>query len=325
MSFQYQIYGLRLTSSRKIALLSEKSNAATDLSVFWTVDNTETPDPLLDWKQILTNDLKKRRGISLFRAQIENKIFSKLRFDTEENGYIEFILSAGDKKLWTIHSQYDTPGDLDSYFVGPVLGCMLRLLGVVCLHASVINLDNRAVIIAGKKRGGKSTTAAAFARLGYKVLADDLAVVTPKISEFQIEAGYPKVRLRPKSLAAIHSGNFNSFPTVYSHRDSRYSDLDDGFCETALPLGAIYILGELADADAAPYVETVSPQEKLIRLNENTFGNYAITPDMRKREFEILSRLAIQVPIRRLLHGFNLQTLNLQCEAIIKDFRRTAE
>ncbi len=58
------------------------------------------------------------------------------------------------------------------------MGTALRLQGKICLHSSVIAVGEYALAIIGAKGAGKSTTAAALAKRGYPILADDIAVLT---------------------------------------------------------------------------------------------------------------------------------------------------
>lgn len=326
MSFQYKIYGLRITSSRRINLLSEQKNSTTDLSVSWTTDKSETPDSIIEWNRISTDEINQRNGISLWESETPSGFFTKLRFNTEFY-YIDFLLDDSKKNLWVIHDEKELEDDLNSLFVGPVLGCILRLCGIVCLHASVVNIDARAVVITGAKRGGKSTTAAGFSQLGYQVLADDVAVVTSQDGCCFVQPGYPKVRIRPDPLAALfHEVEATSLPLVYSdgYTDSRYFSLkmESDFCAESLPLGAIYILGERNEAYIMPYIEPIEAHEKLIKLTQNTFGSYVVYKSLRIEEFKFLAELARKTPIRQLMFGNDLRTLSVQCQTIIEDFRR---
>jgi hypothetical protein len=154
------------------------------------------------------------------------------------------------------------------------------------------------------------------------VLSDDLGVITEKDGSFFMEPGYSKIRLRPAPLAKIHPEDPLLFPMVYTHRNSRYSELAESFCETALPLGAVYQLESSYVPDQAPFVESVPLTERMVKMNENTFGNYIITKSMRKHEFGILGRLTQHVPFRRLLFGHDLNTLHMQIEAVLEDYSR---
>ena len=50
---------------------------------------------------------------------------------------------------------------------------------------------------------GKSTTAAAFAKLGYPVLSDDLLALSDTGGTWVVEAGYPGLRLWPDSVGPL--------------------------------------------------------------------------------------------------------------------------
>ena len=75
----------------------------------------------------------------------------------------------------TIHWEEPlTYADAAVYLLGPVLGFVMRLRGIVPLHASAVMIGTGATVFVGDAGAGKSTTAGAFAALGYGVLSDDL-------------------------------------------------------------------------------------------------------------------------------------------------------
>ncbi len=328
MSFHYKIYGLQVASSRPINLLDERQNRGeeTDLFVRWSSAKSETPDESLKWERILTNDLKRRKGISLWTSETANGVYTKLRFMTELS-HIDFLLDGAKKNLWITHDRDEAESDLDSYFVGPALGSLLRLLGTICLHASAVNVGEKAVVFLGKKRGGKSTTAAGFHRLGYRVLSDDIAVIKKRDDNYFIESGYWKIRLRPKPAAALFQTGVEQMPTVYKHRDSRYLSLEkeNDFSRDSLPLAAIYLLGEINEGDTTPFVEPIEPSERVVKLTENTFGSYVINQKLRGEEFALLAALAKKTPFRRLMFGHDLRTIDLQCQTVVEDLRNLTE
>lgn len=328
MNFRYKIYGLRLSSSRPIKLLDERQadGEDADLFVHWSSEKSATPDDSLEWERVLTNDLKLKKKISLWTSRAADGVFTKLRFATEL-AHIDFLLDGAKRNLWITHDSNEAESDLDSYFVGPVLGCMLRLRGTLCLHASAVGVGGAAIVFLGKKRSGKSTTAAGFHRLGCPVLADDVAVVEPRGDDYFIESGYSKIRLRANPTAAFFQAEAERMPAVYKHRDSRYLSLqkENDFAADALPLAAIYLLGEINAGDATPFVEPIAPPEKLVRLAENTFGSYVINQELRREEFVLLAALAKKIPFRRLMFGHDLRTLDAQCRTIVEDLRNLTE
>src|SRR5439155_24208272 len=75
----------------------------------------------------------------------------------------EFIIDRKGTEVWCVWPDTLTLEDAVVYLLGPVLGFVLRLRGITCLHASAISVGDRAVVLLGPAGAGKSTTAAAFA------------------------------------------------------------------------------------------------------------------------------------------------------------------
>jgi hypothetical protein len=321
MKHRYTIYGLQIESSRKLNLLTETASDSIDLSIEWTADESKSPGARLDWQPVITEGLKQRKAVALWQAAGTDGIYTKLQYKTEV-GRIDFLLDPAKQKLWIIHDSRELIGDLESYLIGPALGCILRLRGTVCLHSSVVNIDGRAVALMGRKMSGKSTFAAGFAQLGAAVLADDIAVLTSENDDFLVQPGYSKVRLRPAS-AKFLAKNAESLPPVYSDYNSRYFSLaeENQFCSDPLPLAAIYVLGEIDDQYNIPFVETIKPQEKLLKLLENTVGSFVLTASERAQEFRILSQIARKIPVSKLFYARQIKSLPVQCQTIVDDFR----
>jgi hypothetical protein len=304
-------------------LLAEQPACEVDLSVEWSVEVENIPELPLEWLQVTTRQLQSKKRISFFCASTTEGEYFRIRFTTEF-GQVSAVLDPAKKRLWILYDERISHSHLNSFFAGSILGCVLRLKGVVCFHGSVINIEGQAVILIGKKKSGKSTTATAFSKLGFKVLSDDIAVISVIGDEFFVEPGYAKVRLRPKPLELFYPDSDYNFVSVYSHRESKYSDLNDNFWNTPLPLGAIYILGETEGINDHPFVRSISA-ERLIHLHSNTFVSYIVTPDLQKQEFKTLAQISTKVPVKHLHFGRNVELVYLQCETILKDLKQQSK
>ena len=108
--------------------------------------------------------------------------------------------------------------------MGPVIAFTLRLRGVTCLHASCVAVDDRAIALLGRPGAGKSTTAAAFAQLGYSVLSDDVVVLDDRNGQFRVQPGYPRVNLWPDSVHALF-GSEDALPPITPTWGKRYLSL----------------------------------------------------------------------------------------------------
>jgi hypothetical protein len=234
---------------------------------------------------------------------------------------IEFWLDRRGRTLWAVWPETSTLSDALSYLLGPVLGLLLRLRGVTCLHASSVALEYCSVVFVGSEGTGKSTTAAAFAREGYGVISDDVAALAESEGGFQVMPAYPHVCLWPDSVEKIY-GSSEALPRLSLGSEKRRLALGDQgtrFENRLLPLGAIYVLGDRRP-DPAPYAEGVRPKAGLLSLVADTFANKILDREMRAREFAVLGRLVTTVPIRRIHPHKDPSRLEELCAVIHKDF-----
>jgi hypothetical protein len=221
---------------------------------------------------------------------------------------ITFDLSSDGKNVRGSWPSKMSLEDALTYLLGPVFGFILRLRGFTALHASAAEINGYAVAFVGGGGAGKSTIVAALARAGHRILSDDIAVLEEASETFRIKPSYPQIRLWPDSVSLLF-GTKDALPKLVPSSDwwnKCFLDLErDGFYfqEDALPVRFTYILEppsqnvQIARADVIPCIEA------LPRLVANTCVNYALSADMRRREFNALSRFVEKVIIKRLILG----------------------
>jgi hypothetical protein len=234
---------------------------------------------------------------------------------------MEFWVDREGKNIWGIWPVESSIEDASTYLLGPVLGLLLRLRGVTCLHASAIAIGGRAVVFVGSAGAGKSTTAAALARRGLAVLSDDIVALSEIDGAFRVMPAYPYLSLWPESVNMLY-GSPEALPRFIGNWEKRY--LADGsggviFAVSALPLGVVYLLGERA-GDPAPRVEAVLAQQSLISLVANTYATNTLDSTMRAMEFEVLGRLVSTVPIRKVCAHEEPARIDDLCSLIYADF-----
>ena len=132
---------------------------------------------------------------------------------------------------------------------------------------------------------------------------------------------YPHVCLWPDSVEKLY-GSSEALPRLTPGSEKRRLALGDQgtrFENRLLPLGAIYVLGDRRP-DPAPYTEGVRPKAGLLSLVADTFANKILDREMRAREFAVLGRLVMTVPIRRIHPHKDPSRLEELCAVIREDF-----
>ncbi|MEA5593405.1 serine/threonine protein kinase [Rivularia sp. UHCC 0363] len=307
---QYQIYGITLSSNQPLPILTPASTTTTtDIKVHLTEGNLSNSD-----KRVHTKGwYQKPKVDGIYYCLSLGGIKEKLDVEIAPDG----------KQIWI--NWVNLPiAEVTAMLIGCIIGTALRLQGKICLHSSVIKVDNCAIAIIGAKGAGKSTTAAALAKQGYPILADDIAVLTDCGDSFLVQPGYPRLRLWKSAVNQLY-GDEKELSRVFSQTDKHFLELNQdkvsawGFHNQPLPLAAIYVLGERQQSASAPSIETIIPQMGVMQLITHRYPqSLQLERDMFLRELAILGRLAEIVPMRHLHRGDNLAELGKICDVILE-------
>jgi hypothetical protein len=215
----------------------------------------------------------------------------------------EFSVSADSRRIGCSWRPPFTVEDAATYLYGPVLGFVLRRSGASCLHASAVEIGDGAALLCGPALAGKSTTAAALAARGHRVLADDVSALDDGPSGVTVRAAYPQLRLWPRSAGMLY-GEGAELPPLTPNWDKRYLDLDghDGgrFRSTPLPVHALYLLAAREET-RAPRLEPLTAIDAVAALVGNSYLGWL--PDLAAQGRDLLryAALARQVPVWRLV------------------------
>jgi hypothetical protein len=236
---------------------------------------------------------------------------------------IEFVVDRRGTELWCRWPQSATLEDAAAHLLGIVLGFVLRLRGILCLHASAVAAGGRAIALLGPDCAGKSTLAAALAGRGHPVVTDDLAALSERDETIVLEPGFPWLRLRPPPAGGLRDAA-GSVPRLTATGDGRYLDLDltqkgYRFHAQPLPLAAIYLLDGRCDEPAAPAIEPVAGGAALVALLANTWATRMLDREMRARELRQLGRITARVPLRRVRPHADPRRFSTLCDAVLSD------
>lgn len=289
-----------------------------DRSLF-SVLGSAGPDGLLYTSAARNEDGQPNLRVTRFR--------SGRHFDVSYSDGARFAVEREGREVWADWPDGYTLEDAVTYLVGPVMGFVLRLRGVVPLHASALVISGRAVALVGPPGAGKSTTAAAFAHRGFAVLSDDLVALRECEKQFLVQPGYPRLNLWPDAVRALF-GSEDALPRITPTWRKQYLALERNgrrFETSPMPLAAIYVLGERDTNVQIPVIEEVSGVEAVTTLVANTYVNYLLDRDMRRREFDVLGRLIADVPVRRVRPSADPLAISGLCQAIANDAQKLIE
>ena len=232
----------------------------------------------------------------------------------------EFFVDGEGRDVWATWPDSSTLEDTATYLLGPVLGFVLRLRGITCLHASAVAIGDCAIALLGPASAGKSTAAAAFCQMGHPVLADDIVALSERDDVFQVQPAYPQLRLWPESAAFLY-GSADALPRLTPTWEKRALNLTQngrGFEPRPLRLAAIYVLAERSP-DPEPRIESLRGRESLLALLANTYAGYLLDARMRSQEFDSLGRLAASVHVRRVVPPADPAHIARLCQHILTD------
>jgi hypothetical protein len=238
----------------------------------------------------------------------------------------QFWMNREGTELWAQWPDSLTIEDAATYLLGPVLGLLLRLRGVTCLHASAVSFGDRAIAFVGSEGAGKSTTAAMLAQKGYAVVSDDVVALTERQGAFYVYPAYPYLCLWSDSVTIVY-GPEKKLPSFSASWDKRLLSLAGNqlkFEAQPLPLGAIFVLGERSSLANAPLIESLSPKDSLLSLVANSFATNLLDNEMRAREFEFFGGMIQTVPVQRLTPHEDPSQIGRLCDVVLRSCGATA-
>ena len=321
MPYRCTIYGLGVVANRPIPGVPSSETATDDIRIVF--------GSLPVWLHEVVEAQMETTYIADYTDECGNPVLCVFRL--LEGRYYKFCYADGTvfvvdqvgSAVWAEWPEPLTLEDATTYLLGPIMGFVMLLRGVVCLHASAIAIGSEAIALVGPAGAGKSTTAAAFSQRGFSVLAEDVVTLDDRIDRFLVRPAYPCIRLWPASVKALY-GSESHLPKLTPNWDKCYLDLTDRpeqFQQQPLPLAAIYLLHERrADCDA-PFVAPLDRAEALMSLVANTYATKLMAKDMRAREFELLTRLLGRIPLKRVTPHVDPARIPELCEVILADLR----
>lgn len=279
----YRAYGLNIYSDISIPELPEVLGKNINIDVRICLKNVNLP-----FQAIIEGNNFKVAGNSIFRFWKDIGKFEIF------NGEFIYVDPAHNFK----------PSILRRYLVGTIFAVFLYQRGFFVLHASSINIKDNAVAFLGEVGRGKSSTAMAFYKKGYPVVADDyIAINFDRDNVPFITPGFPRLKL---SYDYIVSNNIDLKDVVQLKPDLKsYVKVQKGFSEDPIRLTRIYIL----ERGNPLTFKKIEPQKAFINLMVNNFAFRLFKNSEKENIMKLYSDIFKNVTIKSLKVPASLKIL----------------
>lgn len=155
-------------------------------------------------------------------------------------GVASYRASGGD--LLEVEVYTEDKDVLSLFTVSEALAMILFQRNYYLLHASAVQIGEKAVVFMGAPGAGKSTTAAAFVKAGCRLLSDDLTALSfdDQGKPFVVPA-YPQLKIWENTVKGLGM-NLENLERVSEGVNKFAVTPRDSFPDQMLPLGAFYFL-----------------------------------------------------------------------------------
>jgi hypothetical protein len=125
------------------------------------------------------------------------------------------------------------------------MAILLHQRGYMVLHASAVEVGNKAVAFLGPKGRGKSSIAATLYTRGHRLITDDVLAVRVEDGKATVLPAFPHVKLwRGVAEALLDDAHQRDISPLYEGIDKGFCMVGDLFVEEPIELHQIYVLAE---------------------------------------------------------------------------------
>jgi hypothetical protein len=297
-SARYTAYGLNISSCIPCPELSPGSGTP-DV----TISYGAVPDSL---------DTTRDKGPA-YEANPDELLFSI-------DGVAKYMVSQG-REILIERAATAEDSEVRLFLLGSAFGALLFQRGLLPLHGSAIKAHGGCVVILADPGLGKSTLAGVFRNRGYRIVADDVCVVS--IAEDGaplVLPGYPQLKLG-MDVANELSEDPDLLVRIHPRVEKVGLRLQEDFYHDPLPLRHLYVLETSAHGEFN--LEPLKGVEKLTAIINNTYRLFFIEGlGVKASHFKQCVAVAKQTPLTRVTRPAQAFLLDELAQLLEEDFLR---
>lgn len=203
---------------------------------------------------------------------------------------------------------------LREVLLGPVFAVLLYQRGNLVLHASAVNIKNKAVAFLGHAGSGKSTLSLEMYKQGHSLITDDILTINLNNTDIPIvHPSFHMIKLESDGLREdIH--NFR-ITKKDSSLDKSYYFLLDNFSTSPIPLKTVYIIKRSDKVG----IEQLDLQNTLKELLQHSYCLQLFQDEEKFLNLVQCAQLLENIKIKVLKTGNSLEDLSEAIQVIEED------
>lgn len=277
MGFVYRVYNINAASTRQLPYLTR-------------VDAVGPIDIHITFAENLPNQAQGGGFFYFWRPPDGGLVF----WTHLSEGYAEYTISAEGSAITVAQPEQAPFLEVMRYITGVSLGAALRFRGVLCLHASAVEVNGAALIFAGPSHAGKSSLSAAFHRRGYPLITEDVLALDQRDEAYYVRPGYAGIRLYPETLELLYG---QDAVTAAMQVDHKYLHPLDAIATSPRPVRALYLLAPRNPDLGEPCITPLDPTNALLALTSQFYLHRYAPKEWLARDFPRLGELVQRVPV----------------------------
>jgi hypothetical protein len=288
---KYRIYGVTVDSEFALSSVEPCANAQpTDISI---VSGTQ------DYFQQNAAGLRQDGEDSIrYTILADHSVYIRI------DHVLEAIVAADGRRVTAGRLEDADDRTYEANLANFALSASLTLQGEECLHATVVEIDGRAVGLLGPGGAGKSTLAAFLLTEGATLVTDDMLRVTFAEGDVMAYPGPYRLKLFEETAlrflpGAARDGAFNRLSCKIMVEPTPQRVAGSPPWRAALPMSALFWLGndEPSDGEHDVSVRRLAGIEKVKVLTQSTMARRYMAPERLKRQLRFAERMARIMPI----------------------------
>jgi hypothetical protein len=234
------------------------------------------------------------------------------------DGVAKFMVSQG-KEILIERAATAEDSEVRLFLLGSAFGALLFQRGLLPLHGSAIEVHGSSVGILADCGLGKSTLAGVFHNRGYRIVADDVCVVSLTEDGLPLVfPGYPQLKLGMDAARKLGKDP-ESLPRIHPEVEKIALLLKEEFCRDPLPLRHLYVLETSSNGEFD--LEPLNGVERLTAIINNTYRlGFLKGLGVKASHFKQCVAVAKQTPLTRVTRPAKEFLLNELAQLLEEDF-----